>query len=168
MGRKRLNPGRLEDVYVSEGRRLTLVGARAGMEDAADVVQESFAKALAADKARPIRDPLHFMFRVVRNTALSRLRDRARHPVRGFAAQEDFASSDPSVERALLASERLRRALAIIERMPERRREAFVMHRVEELSYPQIARRMGVSIKAVEKHISLAMAQLHREIEDEA
>ncbi|MNF12837.1 putative RNA polymerase sigma factor FecI [compost metagenome] len=52
--------------------------------------------------------------------------------------------------------------MTVIDAMPERRREAFLLHRIENLSYPKIARRMGVSVKAVEKHISSAMVQLSR------
>jgi DNA-directed RNA polymerase specialized sigma24 family protein len=34
------------------------------------------------------------------------------------------------------------------------------MHRVEGLSYPEIARRFGISTKAVEKHMSHALREL--------
>ena len=54
-----------------------------------------------------------------------------------------------------------------IEAMPDRRREAFLLHRIDGLSYSQIARRMGVGIKAVEKHISSAMLQLVRDMQTE-
>lgn len=64
----------------------------------------------------------------------------------------------------MLAAQRLRRAMDIIQSMPSPRREAFLLHRLEELSYPQIAKRMGVSLNAVEKHIAAALEQLHREI----
>ncbi|MBB4633430.1 DNA-directed RNA polymerase specialized sigma24 family protein [Sphingosinicella soli] len=37
-------------------------------------------------------------------------------------------------------------------------------HRFEELTYPEIAARMGVCVKTVEKHISLALRALHREL----
>jgi RNA polymerase sigma-70 factor (ECF subfamily) len=36
------------------------------------------------------------------------------------------------------------------------------------LTYPQIAQRMGVSVKTVEKHISAALQQLHRVLEARA
>lgn len=48
--------------------------------------------------------------------------------------------------------------------MPSRRREAFLLHRVDGLTYLEIARAMGVSIKAVEKHISAAMLELIRKM----
>lgn len=68
------------------------------------------------------------------------------------------AVADP--ERSLMGAQRLKRVLAAIEAMPPRRREVFLLHRVEELTYAQIARQLGVSLKAIEKHMFLAMRQL--------
>jgi RNA polymerase sigma-70 factor (ECF subfamily) len=59
-----------------------------------------------------------------------------------------------------MGAQRLTRVIAVIEAMPPRRREVFLLHRIEELTYAQIARRIGVSMKAVEKHMHLAMRQL--------
>ena len=67
----------------------------------------------------------------------------------------------------MVAGERLRRALAVIESMPDRRRTVFMMHRVEDMTHLQIARHLGISTKTVEKHIGLAMIQLSREIDRE-
>ena len=62
----------------------------------------------------------------------------------------------------LSGKESLAGVLAAIEKLPPRCREAFVLHRFENLSYPLIAHRMGISISAVEKHIAEAMARLSR------
>jgi RNA polymerase sigma-70 factor (ECF subfamily) len=40
--------------------------------------------------------------------------------------------------------------------LPERCREVFLLHRVESLSYSQIATRCGISVSAVEKNIARA------------
>ena len=67
-------------------------------------------------------------------------------------------AADP--ERSLMGAQRLQRVMASIDAMPPKRREVFLMHRIEELTYAQIARRLNVSVKAVEKHVHLAMRQL--------
>jgi RNA polymerase sigma factor (sigma-70 family) len=154
----------LEKVYTANATRLREIGGRSQPQDAADVVHDAFAKTLDAGRRQTIRDPLHFVFKVTRNTVLSRLRDSVRRMVRPFH-EEEHAEPTVSLEHSALASERLSRAMLIIEGMPTRRREAFLLHRIEELSYAQIARRMKISIKAVEKHMSMALAQLHREID---
>lgn len=45
----------------------------------------------------------------------------------------------------------------LVECLPPRQREAFLLSRSEGLTYNEIAGRMGISVKAVEKHISLAL-----------
>jgi RNA polymerase sigma-70 factor (ECF subfamily) len=155
----------LEKVYVDNATRLREIGGKEHRQDAADVVHEAFVKTLDAGSKQTIRDPVRFVFKVTRNVVLNRLRERIRRVVRPFHEDEELADVSPGTEQAALASERLQRAMEIINRMPERRREAFLQHRIDELSYPEIARRMGISIKAVEKHISAAMVQLHEEID---
>ncbi len=154
----------LERIYVDNAERLRRIGGASRAQDAGDVVHDAFAKTLAAGRRQDIRDPLHFVFRVARNTVLSRLRDGMRWITRPFSEEED-AEVAVSAEHAVVASERLHRAMTIINGMPARRREAFLLHRIDELSSAQIAKRMHISLKAVEKHISAALAQLHKEID---
>lgn len=130
--------------------------------DEADLGQDAFLKLVETAQREPVAAPTHLLFRLARNLVIDRLRSRAR-AARLFVADggqdaHDLTLADP--ERALLASERLRRALEIIDAMPGRRREAFLLHRLEGLTYLEIARRMGVSVKAVEKHMSSAMLEL--------
>ncbi len=61
---------------------------------------------------------------------------------------------------AMTGSLRLRTAMAAIDSLPPLQREVFLLHRMQEMNYLQIARRAGVSIKAVEKHMRLAMKHL--------
>ena len=45
---------------------------------------------------------------------------------------------------------------------PDRTREIFLLNRLEGLSYTQIAARFAVSVKAIEKQMSKALAHLRR------
>jgi RNA polymerase sigma-70 factor (ECF subfamily) len=50
--------------------------------------------------------------------------------------------------------------------MPEKQRVAFLMSRIEELKYKEIALQLGVSIKTVEKYMSLALEHLRVNLKD--
>jgi RNA polymerase sigma factor (sigma-70 family) len=103
----------------------------------------------------------HLLSRIVRCVAIDRIRRRA---TRGThlveQAGDGRADSVADPERTLIGAQRLKRVMATIDTMPPRRREVFLLHRIDELTYPQIARRLGISLKAVEKHVHLAMIQL--------
>jgi RNA polymerase sigma factor (sigma-70 family) len=158
----------LDRAYRDRGAWLREVAARGGREEAQDVVHDAVVKTLEAEQRAPVLDPLRFLAQVTRNAVVDRFRSRAR---RGRVVQAGLETPDvpdqaPSAERMVIASERLQQALAVIERMPPRRREAFLLCRIEELTYAQAARRMGVSIHAIEKHMSSAMAQLFAAFEE--
>lgn len=135
--------------------------------DEADLAQDACLRLVETAQRQPVEAPAHLLFRLARNLVIDRLRSRARtarlFSADGVSDQRPGAVADP--ERVLLATERLRRALAIIDAMPGRRREAFLLHRIEGLSYVDIARRMGVSVKSVEKHLSAAMLELVRKMQ---
>ena len=157
----------LDDVYRRRGGWLKEVAARGGREESGDLLHDAVVKTLEAGQRSEILDPVRFLFQVTRNTLFDRFRSRARRGrVLEYGLDEsDAADPGPGSERAVIASERLAQALAIIERMPTRRREAFLLCRIEELTYAQAARRMGVTVHAIEKHISAAMAQLYEEFD---
>ena len=48
--------------------------------------------------------------------------------------------------------------------LPERCRQAFLLHRVSGLSYNDIARELGVSVSSVEKYILQALKHCRREL----
>jgi len=50
--------------------------------------------------------------------------------------------------------------------MPDRRREAFQLSRFDELSYAEIARIMGLSVRTVERHIQLALKELRDRVRE--
>ncbi|MCD9008078.1 RNA polymerase sigma factor [Luteimonas sp. XNQY3] len=72
-------------------------------------------------------------------------------PLLGDAASvEDIVDARRALHR--LSSQTL-------DALPSKCRKAFVLHRVDGLTYPEIAAAMGISVKMVEKHIGRALAR---------
>ncbi|GAA0386829.1 RNA polymerase sigma factor [Brevundimonas terrae] len=155
----------LEVAFRSSARGLRAITSRVE-EDEADLAQDACLKLVETANREPIAAPTHLLYRLARNLVIDRLRSRAltTRLFRAEAIDEQHTCLAADPERALLVNERLRRALMVIEDMPSRRREAFLMHRIDGFTYLEIAREMGVSIKAVEKHISAAMLELIRKM----
>lgn len=151
----------LRRAFLERRNGLRAIAKRAGNQDDEDIVQDAFVRVVEKAREEEIPKLDNFLAHVVRCFAIDRIRRRA---TRSAFAANDLeesavdAASDP--ERGLMGAQRLRRVMATIDAMPPRRREVFLLHRVEDLTYSQIARRIGVSIKAVEKHVHLAMRQL--------
>jgi RNA polymerase sigma factor (sigma-70 family) len=157
----------IEAAYRQRRGAVRSVASRVGPADSADLVQDAYLRTIEAGRRSDIGAAFAFLLRVARNGAIDRFRHRARWAKLAAGADEAVDRPDPAPdpERSLIARDRLRRALASIETMPERRREVFLLHRIEGLTYLQIARQLGISPKTVEYHLAAAMAQLSRDVD---
>ncbi|PCF94267.1 sigma-70 family RNA polymerase sigma factor [Vreelandella nigrificans] len=68
----------------------------------------------------------------------------------------------PSPEERALAIEALVEIDVLLHRLPDKPRRAFLMCRLDGLSYPEIAKSLGVSVSSVEKYIAKALLVCHQ------
>jgi RNA polymerase sigma-70 factor (ECF subfamily) len=66
-----------------------------------------------------------------------------------------------SLESALLRDERHRLIQEAIDRLPPQCRAAFTLRVFHECSYQEVAERLGISAKTVEKHIARGLRDTH-------
>ena len=111
------------------------------------------------------------MERYVFQVASSVLIDRARHVLarRGgnhlnFEDGRHAAETTMVPDRLLEAREELTLVREALERMPERARDAFLLHRLEGLTYAEIGERLCVSVSSVEKYIMRALEDITRSL----
>ncbi|MFZ0499948.1 MAG: RNA polymerase sigma factor [Steroidobacteraceae bacterium] len=133
-------------------------------EDAEDVAQDACIHVLRLAAPQTVRQPTRYLARIARNLSIdgSRRRKREASLFDPSAKAECACPNGLDPERITSGEEALMRALAAIESLPPRCREAFELHRFEGLNYICIAHRMGISASMVEKHIAEAMLRLTR------
>jgi len=130
-------------------------------EDADDLVQDVFSRLAGRDLA-PIANIQGYVFQVAANV----LRDRARRAsVRSIvtAAPDGFDVEDEagfSPERILESRETLQILVAAIYELPEMVRIVFSHYHFDGVAQVEIARRMGLSLSTVEKHMARANSHL--------
>lgn len=138
-------------------------------EDAEDAVQEAFLRLSQFESSAIVRNEKAFLVRASKNRILDDLRKaRVRQHKRGFVLQESSSNFQSPQDEAMMQRERLKRIEALIATMPRKTRDVFVLHRIEGLTYAEIAQRTGVSVSAVEKSIARAMLILVQGLEQEA
>ncbi len=130
-----------------------------------DTAQEAFLRLWNRCRDVPAEKARAFLYAAVNNLLI----DRARHEkVRfRFAEHEKSApaAASPSPETELEnreIDELLEKALG---ELTEAQREVFLMSRVEKLRYLEIADRLGLSVKAVEKRMHGALVELRKLID---
>ena len=75
-----------------------------------------------------------------------------------------FEQRDSSPEEELQYRELQEKYEKVLMKLPENQRITFLMSRTEELSYQEIATRLSISVKAVEKRMSSALSRLRKEL----
>ncbi|WP_189644786.1 RNA polymerase sigma factor [Luteimonas gilva] len=128
-----------------------------------DLTQEVFLHLIRRAHGEPIEHVEQYVFQVAANA----LRDwRRRRDVRDQDAHESFdaeihqPATDISPERVLLGREAVEQVEAVLRGLPERTRDVFVLRALEQRKYAEIAAMMGISVRAAEKHMAKALAQL--------
>ncbi|HET6396846.1 MAG TPA: sigma-70 family RNA polymerase sigma factor [Pseudoxanthomonas sp.] len=125
-----------------------------------DLRQEVYARVYeAAMRARPAT-PKAFLFATARHLMTDRLR-RSRvvsiEPVGDFESSNVYLVDEVSPERWLGTRQALRRLAEALDALPDRCREVVWLRRVEELSQKDVAQRLGISGRTVEKHLAKGM-----------
>ena len=127
-------------------------------DTAADVVQEAYARVLTLHvRGGAIAEPRALLYRTARNLLINQARRRAVEARVLETLALVGAASAPSAEHHASARQQLSRLLALLEAMPRKRRHAFVLVRIHGLTYAQAAEHMGVSLIAIERHITRAL-----------
>ena len=127
-----------------------------------DVVQATYAKLLSLESIEDIRDPKSYAFKTAHSILTSHLR---RSRIVSIYAIGDLdrlgvEAPDPSPERQLADRDELRELALAIAAMPAKSRKVFTLRRVDGLDYYEIAGRLRVSKKTVEKRMTVAIRHL--------
>ncbi|WP_180275790.1 RNA polymerase sigma factor [Sphingobium sp. IP1] len=157
----------IEALYRHESDRLIRFFARRTRHEAEaqDLMHDAF---LHLSRANIEGDPLPYLFRIARNLLISRTRRDARwrRLVSDAPIDEGRAFASPPEQSLNLEAEDVKRQYqSVIDRLPEKTRRIYLMHRLGGRTYIEIAQEMNLSVKAIEYHISSALKALVRGVD---
>ncbi|QWT22075.1 sigma-70 family RNA polymerase sigma factor [Bacillus sp. NP157] len=137
-------------------------------EDTQDIAQESFTR-LMKYRSEPPETWSALLYRIASNAVTDRARHARSHRANDHVRVDDFAdflaSADPEQGHFLDTVRALEDVQKALLRLPERCRDVYLLNRIEGMSYAEVAAHCGISVKAVEKHISRALALLRRYVD---
>lgn len=127
---------------------------------AREVVHDVCVHLLEKPPATPARVPLALLRRISHDLAVDRCRaeDAYRRRVESTAVLPDAACDQPDAARVLDAQRELELLAEAIAALPPRCQTVFVMHKIHEMPHAEVAERLGISRKAVEKHLHAGVA----------
>ena len=156
----------LEAMYRSQAPRLVQYFKLRfrGREDPEDLVQEVFARLAAGRPFGELRDPQHYLKRILRNFLIDRNRRSKTAPE--FVSMDGVeAPVPPDQSHAIEVAQMQDRYRAAVDALPPRTREVFLMHRADELSVKKIAEQLCISSRTVEWHIGEAIYRIGKALD---
>lgn len=153
--------GGFEDfVRAHQNALVAFLSKRANVEDARDAAQDAMAR-LMRYRHLPHAQLRPLMYRIALNTLNDRHRRDAVQHTGAHVSFDEGALGLPSTELThedrIANEQQLRRVRETILKLPPRCRQVYLLNRVEGMSYAEVARHCGISVKAVEKHIGKAL-----------
>jgi RNA polymerase sigma-70 factor (ECF subfamily) len=135
---------------------------RSGRADVEDLRQDVYMRVCDAAMEQIPHPAKPFVMAVARNLLIDRVR---REHIVSIEAVENLealnvASDDPGPDQNLMAREELRRLQLALDKLPRRLRAPVVMRKIEGLSRREIAQRLGVAEKTVEKQLTQGVRAL--------
>lgn len=135
------------------------------VDETDDLIQEAFLRLQLYCQERVVKSQEAFLVRTVLNLSVDLFR-RNRSILFDNRTVLGLIDPQPQPDDVLAAKQRLRRLRLALTELPPRTREALLLQRLEGYSYQQIAKHLGISVSAVEKHIAKAMLYLTTEVGD--
>jgi RNA polymerase sigma factor (sigma-70 family) len=131
-------------------------------EDVDDVCQDVYALVCEAAQKKPPYPVKPFVFTVARNLLINRVRHDQIVSIEAVADLDalGIAVDEPGPDRSVMARQDLHRLQLALDRLAPRCRQAVVLRKIEDLSYREIAQRMGISEDTVSEYLSSGMFAL--------
>ena len=154
---------RLQSGFRQQVRWLERLARRLSGQAGHDLAQETWARKLAAETQAEARHPRALLATIARRIAIDESRKlRVRGgPALAFDDLPEHAApwTSPDQETTLLLKQ-------VILGLPPLYRDVFILNRFVGLTYAEIARRLGVSVKTIEYRMSRALALCEAALRD--
>jgi RNA polymerase sigma-70 factor (ECF subfamily) len=161
---------RLLSEYVAmRGMLLRFLTARLGNSASAeDVYQELFIRLRQTKLPDDVSNVRGFLFRTAYNLANEHARTNRRRGARDASWVDANTHSvgpervfdQPGADEALAAKQRMKVVAMALDELSPKCREVFIRCRVHGLSHREVSEQLGISAKAVEKHMTTALKHL--------
>ena len=132
---------------------------------AEDLVQEVFMKVWEKRETLEINEAMQaYLYRSCYNAALNFLKTQKQST--DIDTLEIPLAGGETAEKTLNLQETEARIQKAIDALPPKTKMVFTLSRFEELSYKEIAERLDISLKSVEKHMGIALQRLRENLKE--
>ena len=161
--------GEAAGVYVNyyDALRRYLLRRLGSVEDVDDMVQEVYLRAIQKHKPQ-FKPSISFLYKIASNLAKMRFRSKGARVQYIHIQVDDANLTAPtgSPEQDLRTKQGAAAINRILDGLKPMHRRAFLMHRVEGLTYEEIAKKLGMTKTQVKNQIYFVLVQIRLNIGD--
>jgi RNA polymerase sigma-70 factor (ECF subfamily) len=130
--------------------------------DIEDVIQEMYAKLLMQASLESIRFPRQYALLTARAIVVDHIRHSRVVSITSSGSLETLDVPEPQAtgEERVEFREEVQAVIAALDQLPKLCRETLILRRVEGLPQKEVAKRLGISEKTVEKHMANGVKML--------
>lgn len=136
-------------------------------ELALDITQETFSRVIKKANTNTIQNERAFLYRVAKNVMVDEFRKNSKKTEVLYDEETHIQNTDTS-ETSIIEEEQQKELMYEIDTLPKKRRQAFILHIIEGYSRKEVADIMGLSVSAIDKHITRASDQIKDNISKKA
>ena len=130
---------------------------------AQDIVQETYIKIISIQNEQEVINQRALLYKIAKNIIIDKARKNK--DIKEIPYEEnEYISKTKEPDELAIEQNQQKILMQELKKLPPKRKEAFVLHILEDYSKDEVAKMMNISVQAVEKHISRATIELKEKL----
>lgn len=134
-------------------------------EKAKDVTQEAYSRVLQTNEKKQINNQRAYLYKITKNLVVDEAIKNQKLASTIYEENMHFSPKNEQPEEILIKENQEEVLMDIVNKLPKRASQAFILHTVDGYSRKEIGQIMGISSNAVEKLIKRASIKIEEELE---
>ena len=134
---------------------------------AEDLTQEAFLRLLNKHHLEHDENLAGYVFRIAERLAIDFIRHQRRQQSNHVELDNSIPSNTIETEQLTILRQQCEILLSAINELPIRCRNVFLLRKMDELSYSEIAKQLGISEKTVQRDLVNAMLHCHNRLQSQ-
>ncbi len=134
-------------------------------EKAKDIIQETYSKVLEIREKFEINNERAYLYKIAKNIVINQALENQKLQTTIYEENIHLSPIYEQLEEILIQEDQEKIFMQIINDLPQRAKEAFILYTIDDYSRKEIAQILGISSNAVEKLIKRATIKVEEELE---
>jgi len=131
---------------------------------AKDVIQEAYSRLLYINKSSNIDNERAYLYKTSRNIVIDQSRKEKNSSETLYEEEEHSIPQEEQPHEQVVQSNQYEQMMKIVQSLPPKCQQAFILHVIEGYSRKEISSKMGISMAAVEKNILRASKKIRNKM----